>query len=96
MQSVTSGALGRDLTSINQGLAHLGEYKAASDRVGILGAVTPGAGMISGDVRAFMNARDTSGHELTTMFNSGSVRNRKPTERKQTSILGHKTRVTPA
>jgi hypothetical protein len=72
MQSVTSGALGRDLTSINQGLAHLGEYKAASDRVGVMGAVTPGAGMVSGDVRAFLNARDTSGHELTTMFNSGS------------------------
>lgn len=72
MQSVTSGALGRDLTSINQGLAHLGEYKAASDRVGVMGAVTPGAGMFSGDVRAFLNARDTSGHELTTMFNSGA------------------------
>lgn len=72
MQSVTSGQLGRELTSINQGLAHAGEYKAASDRVGVVGAITPGAAMVSGDVRAFLNARDTVGHEFTTMFNQGS------------------------
>lgn len=70
-QSVTSGALGRQLTSINQGLAHLGEYKAASDRVGFIGAAAPGLGKISGDVQALNDATDTTGHELTSMFAQG-------------------------
>jgi hypothetical protein len=70
-QSITSGTLGRQLTSLNQGLAHLGEYKAASDRVGMVGAMTPGLGRVSGDVQALNDATDTAGHELTTMFAQG-------------------------
>lgn len=74
-QSLSSGPESRKLASINQGVAHLGELKAASQNLGNnLMQYTPGVvSQFSGDVKTYKDSLSTSGAEIATMLAQGQA-----------------------